>query len=184
MRARIAATVFLAAGILLGTTGCNLVAPQATQLEYDPSDGVGGDVGEIAVRNALLITNDGTSANLLVTLVNEGDESHRVSVQWEASEGRVTEEITVPARGNITVGADGGPSVTLREVEADPGSLFPVFFQYGDETGTDLQVPVLEGNLEVYSTLTPTPAPPTSTPLPAQAPAETATPEPTETPAP
>ncbi len=196
MRARIAATVVLAAGILIGTTGCGLIAPQATQLQYDPSDGVGADVGEVDIRNALLIADEeGTSATLVASLVNRGDESHRVSVQYEGDTGRVTEEVTVPAKGSITLGGGEGPTLTLREVEAQPGSLFPVFFQYGEETGTELRVPVLEDALEEYSTLAPTPTPtrnlnldvgeiieetpaPTLTPVPTEAPEPTDTPEP------
>jgi hypothetical protein len=192
VRARIAATVVLAAGILIGTTGCGLIAPQATQLQYDPSDGVGADVGEVDIRNALLIADeDGASATLVASLVNRGDESHRVSVQYEGNAGKVTEEVTVPARSSIVLGGDEGPTLTLREIEAQPGSLFPVFFQYGEETGAELLVPVLTNALEEYSTLAPTPEPtrtmilePEATFPPTETPAPTETSEPTETPAP
>jgi hypothetical protein len=186
VRARIAATVVLAAGILVGTTGCNLFAPQATTIHYDPSDGVGADVGEVDIRNVLLIADeDGTNANLIASLVNRGDESHRVSVQYEGDGGKVTEEVTVPAKGSITFGGGDGPTVTLREIEARPGSLFPVFFQYGNETGAEMLVPVLTDALGAYSTLGPTPTPtPTALSGPDQTPAATQTPEPTETPAP
>lgn len=183
MRARIAATVVLAAGILIGTSGCNLFAPQATTIQYDPSDGVGGDVGQVDVRNALLISTDGENANLVATLVNRGDSSYPVLVQYDGADGRVSEEVTVPAKGRVQLGADGGPSVTLHDVDAQPGSLFPVFFQYGEETGTELLVPVLENNLSEYSTLTPSPKP-TVTPLPEPSASTAPTTEPTETPAP
>ncbi|HYI32847.1 MAG TPA: hypothetical protein VEX88_05235 [Glaciibacter sp.] len=182
MRARIAATVVLAAGILIGTTGCGLIAPQATQLQYDPSDGIGADVGEVDIRNALLITDEeGANATLVASLVNRGDEPHRVSVQYEGNAGKVTEEVTVPAKSSIVLGGDDGPTLTLREVDAQPGSLFPVFFQYGEETGAEMLVPVLTDALDEYSTLGPTPTP---TPLLEPATEPTQTPEPTETPAP
>jgi hypothetical protein len=185
VRARIAATVVLAAGILIGTSGCNLFAPQATTIHYDPSDGVGGDVGQVDVRNALLISTDGENANLVATLVNRGDSSYPVVVQYDGTSGRVSEEITVPAKSRVQLGADGGPSVTLRDVDAQPGSLFPVFFQYGEETGTELLVPVLENNLSEYSTLTPSPEPTRiPEPAPTTAPTTEPTAEPTTEPAP
>lgn len=196
MRARIAATVVLAAGILIGTTGCNLIAPQATQIQYDPSDGVGADVGEVDIRNALLIANeDGTSASLIASLVNRGDSAHRVRVQWEGDAGEVTEEITVPARSSLVLGGGEGTTLTLRELDVQPGSLFPVFFQYGEETGAEMLVPVLTDALEEYSNLGPIPEPTETmilepgatfgpTPEPTEAPESTEAPEPTETPAP
>jgi hypothetical protein len=178
VRARIAATVVLAAGILVGTSGCNLFAPQATLLHYDPSDGVSGSVGDIDVRNALLISDDGTSANFIVTLINQGDSSRQINVQYESDSGKVTDQVTVEERSTVTLGAQDSPSVTLRDVDAQPGSLFPVFVQYGDETGAELLVPVLEGTLSEYSTLTPTPLP---TLVPSAVP-QTGTPTPAPTP--
>lgn len=183
MRARIAATVVLAAGILVGTAGCGLFAPQATTIHYDASDGVSGSVGEVDVRNALLITNDGSSANLIVSLVNPGNTSRTMRVQYDSENGKVTDEITVSANDTVTLGDKGAPTVTLRDVKAEPGALFPVFFQYGNETGTQLLVPVLDGALDQYSTLTPTPVP-TATPGATDTPLPTLIPTPTPTPTP
>ena len=39
--------------------------------------------------------------------------------------------------------------------DALPGSLYPVYFQYGDATGVKLQVPVLDGGLPDYKSLVP-----------------------------
>src|ERR1700710_1284550 len=72
VKARVAASVALALAVAFGTAGCGFVAPQATTKHYDASDGVGGTVGQIDVRNAMIITDasDGTVGNLVVTLVN------------------------------------------------------------------------------------------------------------------
>jgi hypothetical protein len=179
VRARIAATVVLAGGILVGTSGCNLFAPQATTIAYDASDGVSATVGDIAIRNAILISTDGTNANLVATLVNRGDSARRVNVQYEADGRKVTDEVTVQRNSTVTLGTDDAPSVTLRDVSAEPGSLFPVFVQYGEETGADMLVPVLGNTLSEYSTLTPAP---TQTPKPTASQAPTPAPTPTPTP--
>jgi hypothetical protein len=184
VRARTMATVVVAAGILLGTTGCNLSAPQATTIHYDASDGVSGNVGDLAIRNALLITADGESANLLVHVVNPTDEDIDLLVQYEGVDDKVDTEVTIDANSTGEIGVEGGDSI-LVDGEVTAGSLFPVFFQYGDFTGTELLVPVLDGTLSQYSTLVPTEKPaPTAAPTaePAETPAPTATPEATTAP--
>lgn len=159
MRARIAASVVLAAGILMGTSACNLLAPQATINHYDASDGVSANVGDIAVRNAILISNDGTDANLVVTIVNQGDTAHSVSMQYTVGGEKVTQKLTVDANATVSLGAGDTPALGLGNIAAQPGALFPVFVQYGQETGAELLVPVLDGTLSQYSTLVPTATP-------------------------
>ncbi|WP_166805448.1 hypothetical protein [Cryobacterium sp. Hb1] len=179
MRARIAASVVLAAGILLGTSACGFFAPPATSIAYNASDGVSGDVGEIHIRNALLISTDGELANLVVSVVNPTDALQTLLVQYESSTGKVSQQVPVEANTTVTFGTEGAPSVVLDNMASQPGSLFPVFFQYGEETGIELLLPVLSGAQSEYSTLLPTPAP-TVTPTPTATP--TVTPTPTATP--
>lgn len=179
MRARIAASVVLAAGILLGTSACGFFAPQATLIQYNASDGVSGEVGQIHIRNALLISSDGEVANLVVSVVNPTDTQQSLLVQYESSTGKVSQEVPVEGNSTVTFGTDGAPSVILENMDSPTGSLFPVFFQYGEETGVELLLPVLTGTQGEYSTLLPTIAPtaiPTQTPAPAETPAPSATP--------
>ncbi|MCU1447282.1 MAG: hypothetical protein JWP54_2940 [Cryobacterium sp.] len=182
MRARTMATVVVAAGVLLGTTGCNLYAPQATTIHYDASDGVSGNVGDLAIRNAILLTEDGENANLLVHVVNSSDEDIDLIVQYEGVDDEVTTTLTIDANSTGEIGVEGGESVAV-EGDVSAGSLFPVFFQYGDLTGTELLVPVLDGTLAAYSTLVPTEKPATTpAETPAETPAPSATPEATTAP--
>jgi hypothetical protein len=177
------ATVVVAAGILLGTSGCNLYAPQATTNSYDASDGVSGDVGDLALRNAILFTDDGESANLLVHVVNSSADDVDLVVQYEGADDRVTTEVTVAGNSTTEFGVEGGETVLVDSPDAAAGSLFPVFFQYGDLTGTELLVPVLDGSMEAYSTLVPTPAPiPARTSDPVETPEATTEPDNTSTP--
>ncbi|TFC42805.1 hypothetical protein [Cryobacterium shii] len=159
MRARIIVSVVVAAGILLGTSGCNLLAPQSTTAKYDASDGVSGDVGDLAIRNAVLLSEDGSTASLLVTVVNTGDSAHSLNVQYKGATEKVTQKVNVDANSSVTIGTPDAPNVSVTDADTQPGSLFPVFMQYGNETGIELLVPVLDGSLETYSTLVPTAAP-------------------------
>ena len=155
MRARIAASVLLSAGILLGTSGCNLYAPQATMIQYDASDGVSGNVGDVGVRNVIVLSEDGETANVLVSLVNDGDSAVSLNVQYEAASGKVTQTVTVNGNSALSLGTEGVPALVLSDVDAAPGSLFPIYFQYGEETGVEILAPVLDGSLITYSTLLP-----------------------------
>jgi len=158
VRGRIAASIVLAASVALGIAGCDFVAPQATTKHYDASDGVSGNVGDIAVRNALLITdNSGGPANLVTTLVNTGDKSHRVLIESSQNSSDGGQYVTVEPGQSLKVGTSKHPSVVFRKIHATPGALHKVFFQYGSETGLQLLVPVLTGKLDAYSTLTPKP---------------------------
>ena len=170
MRARIAASGVLAAGILLGTSACGFFAPQATSIKYNASDGVSGDVGEIHIRNGLLVSDDGELANLVVSVVNTTDSEQSLLVQYKSSTGTVSQNVPVEANSTVTFGTEGEESVILENMDSQPGSLFPVFFQYGEETGVELLLPVLTGNQGEYSTLLPT-LPPIETPTPSATPA-------------
>ena len=181
MRARIAASVVLAAGILLGTSACGFFAPQATLIQYNASDGVSGDVGEMHIRNGLLLSADGELANLVVSVVNPTDTLRSLLVQYESSKGKVSQSIPVEANTTVTFGTEGEASVVLENMDSQPGSLFPVFFQYGEETGIELLLPVLNGMQGEYSTLMPTLAP---TPTPSAVPTEPSVTEPTDQPTP
>jgi hypothetical protein len=175
VRARIAASVVVAAGILLGTSACGFFAPPATSIPYNASDGVSGDVGQIHIRNGLLLSSDGELANLIVSVVNTSDTVQSLLVQYESSTGTVSQDVPVEANTTVTLGTDGAASVVLENMDSKPGSLFPVFFQYGDETGVQLLLPVLSGSQSEYSTLLPTL-------VPTAEPTETPTPTPTATP--
>lgn len=184
MKARVAASVVLALTVAFGTAGCGLIAPQATTKHYDASDGVSGSVGSVDVRNAIIVTDasGGTVGNLVVTLVNTGSTAQRVAVTAGDSSTEPA-YVTVDAGQTKKVGTEpdaASGNVFFSPFSALPGSLFPVYFQYGDQTGVQLQVPVLDGALSEYKDL----VPPTALPTPTAVPTPTGTPAPTETPAP
>ena len=159
MKARVAASVALALAVAFGTAGCGFVAPQATTKHYDASDGVSGSVGQIAVRNAMIITvgSDGSVGSLVATLVNNDTKSHRVSVQGEG-QSNATVYVTVQPGQVKEIGAHPKSSqgnVFFTNFDAKPGTLFPVYFQYGSSTGVNLKVPVLDGALPDYKSLVP-----------------------------
>jgi hypothetical protein len=170
----------------LGTAGCAFITPQATTKIVEVANGVNGTVGSIGIRNATLVSDDGENASLIVTFANKANESRALTLQYE-SDGAKT-EATVPVAGGdtTTYGGEDDTQIVLRDIDAEAGSLFPIYFQYGDEEGKQLLVPILTTDFSEYEGLAPTPLPtitPTATPTPVPA----TTPQPSDveqTPAP
>jgi len=160
VKARVATSVALALAVAFGTAGCGFVAPQATTKHYDASDGVSGSVGSVDVRNAIIVTDakNGTVGNLVVTLVNTGDAAQRVAIS-AGDGGSSAAHVTVQPGQVKQLGQDpengGSGNVLIPEFTTKPGGLYSVYFQYGDQTGVNLKVPVLDGQLPEYSSLVP-----------------------------
>ena len=152
MKRRIVAATAIALGLAFGLSGCNLFAPQLIQ-NYDASDGVNGTVGDIAVRNALIVSKDGEAGNLVVTLVNSGSRDRRLLVQY--GDAKTDDHTRVAAGASKKLGPVQSPRIILENMDTQPGGLYPVYFQYGDQPGVQLLVPVLSGQLEEYSSLAP-----------------------------
>lgn len=170
MRARFAASVVLAAGVLLASTGCGYLSPPATQISYSPSDGVMGRVGDVDIRNAMAFSEDGSDVNLVMVLLNNGDEdvtlNFQVNFSADADGERTTQTVQMPARTIISFGsAVDQPQFVFEGVGVELGGVMPLYVQYGDEPGTTLLVPVLDGTFERYEELLPTPVP-TAVPTP------------------
>ncbi len=164
MRARLArsavAAVLGAALVLGGATGCTFMTPQTTTKHYDASDGIGATVGDLQVRNALLLTADGSTASLLINIDNPTKFGIPVKVQYEnAAKAKVDTTVYVNAGAVKGFGGEGSDRIILSGIDAPPGSLFPVFIQYGDATGKQLWLPVLDGAASEYAALVPEPAP-------------------------
>jgi hypothetical protein len=197
VRRRIAALAVIAVGLMLALAGCTFFAPQATLIPYDASDGVGLNVGDIQVRDALVISPNGTDANFVGAFINTSSKAQTVNVQYTSTVGgkksTVTEHVQLGAAltktSTISYGNPGVPQLVFRGADAKPGTLMRLFIQYGGVTGKMVLVPVLDGTNSVYSHLTPSPTP---TPTPCSisnsaqitCPNSTSTPTPTATPSP
>ncbi len=182
MRPRIAASIALIGALAATLTSCTFVTPQATQNRYDPSDGVSGTVGDLQLRNVLVVTSeDGGDGNVLLTVVNEGEtDDLELTLQYEGEGERTDESVEIGA-DSTDVGYNEGDEIRMTGVDLRPGQLVPIYFQYGEEQGLELQVPVLDGSLEQYADYVPEPEP---TEAPTPDPTEPATPSPTPSAAP
>lgn len=178
VKARLAASIGLALGVALGATGCTLLVPQETTKIQEASDGVSGSVGSVDVRDALLITNgNGTTGNLVVTLVNNSGSEQQLELQH----GSTTETVAVPAYGLKKLGSDAKSRVQFTKLDAKPGGIADVYFSSDSATGVKLQVPVLSESFPGFGSYGPRTPKPTMTGFPTSTPGETTTPAPTST---
>lgn len=151
MKARLAASAALALGIAIGASGCGMITPQATLERYDPSDGVSADLGSLAVRNILVISEDGEQGNMILSVTNSGSDDATLEIQV----GGETVELDVDARQTVSAGAGDEEPILIERLGADVGSLVPVFLTTQGAEGREISVPVLDGRLAEYADLVP-----------------------------
>jgi hypothetical protein len=156
VRNRLAHTVTIGTLAAALISGCTFTAEIANLEPYDPSDGVGATLEDVAVRNALLITSDGGEANLVMTVVNSSGEDTELVIQFGEGAGRQTATLVLPAQPELTqVGTSLENQLVVEDDNLIAGALFPVYFQHGDVQGQQLNVPVLVGTLAEYELLVP-----------------------------
>lgn len=151
------AAVAVVAALALG--GCSMFSPQTTtNVTYAPSDGVQGAVGDLAVRNVFVLTEEqGASAELVGAIFNSSDQQVQVQVtvrqQGEAAgETLVDDRVTVDGNDSVSLGPDADEQVTIEELDVVPGRVVQVSF-VGDAGEITLDAPVLDGSLPEYAEL-------------------------------
>ncbi|MBK5238650.1 MAG: hypothetical protein JJE28_06020 [Actinomycetales bacterium] len=156
MKVRIAISAILAIGLALGASGCNLIQPQATTHHYDASDGIGVDVGDIQLRNLILISDDGQSASLLMSAINTTGSDVNLHIQFLSKGAMVDGQLAIPSSQAPTAwGAAKENKIIFEGINSQPGSLLEVYFQYGDSDGKTALVPVLTTGQPEYDGLEP-----------------------------
>ncbi|NAZ81417.1 hypothetical protein GTR02_06265 [Kineococcus sp. R8] len=150
-RLRSAAAVALSLVSLSGVAGCAVFSPPTVLKPYVPSDGMGGAVGEVALRNVLLASpSEGEPGVLSAVLVNSGPEPAEVTVTVETGASPTSGTFTVRPETSFTIGSGSGAAdLTGGDVESDttgwlqvpsvtelPGAMVPVTFAAGGATTT------------------------------------------------
>ena len=175
MKSRLVASAVISAALIFSGAGCTLLATGGTTVEYEPADGVAGSVGDIEIRNAIALSENGNDVSLVLFVVNTSKKDIELQVHYfDANGDQVDESVTVPKESSLTIGS-GDSEIVLRDAGVVVGGSVDVFFEYAGTPGVQLHIPVLAGSTPEYSDLLPGPAPVVT---------QTATPEPTETAAP
>jgi hypothetical protein len=156
VKVRIAVSALLAIGLALGASGCNLIQPQATTHLYDASDGIGVNVGDLQLRNLILISNNGEAASLLMSAINTTGADADLNIQFVSQGTVVRGTVAVPSSNFPTSwGAAKENKIVLEGINTAPGALLEVYFQYGDADGKTALIPVLTSGQPEYEGLEP-----------------------------
>lgn len=181
MKARAIASIVAAGLVTTGIAGCTFVTPISTQDINDVTDGVNVTVGQVKLLNALVVSRNGTTGNLVAQAYNESDQPVDLVLQYDVS-GKHTIDVTLPPNRATDLGFGSKGQVLLPGLDTDPGDLLAFYVQYGSEPGKQIEIPVLGNQLAEYKHLLPTPTPkPTPTPRPTITPGATPTPTPAPT---
>lgn len=165
MKSRLFASIAVCAAVVAGATGCTMISPQSTTIQYSPSDGI--DVADTAgaplqVRNALVVaTDDGQTGNLVAAVVNATSAEQTLTVQVDAASGKITDTVQVPAHSTSSLGDTVDP-IRLDDLGVKPGHTVAVYFQSGTAGGALANVPVLGDGEEYLAGLVPSPEPSTA----------------------
>ena len=154
-RAQRAAAAGVIALAVLGVSSCSAVNEQATVREYSPSDGIVENVGEVELRNILVVSNgDGEPGRLLGTVVNASPDN----VDFSMAMGGTTLTWNIESGDKIIFEDAEASEVTVPNVDTVPGTAIRAAARNGTET-VQLNVPVVDGTLVDYRKYLPSPSP-------------------------
>ncbi|MCD2499306.1 MULTISPECIES: DNA modification methylase [Microbacterium] len=156
MNTRALASIALGAAIILGTTGCSMISPQATTIPYSAAEGVNvpNASGPVLVRNAFFITGE-DAVNLVAVFVNDTAEDQTATVAVDGVAAPL--KVSVPAGERVSYGIDG-EHLEVPGLNTVAGDTVKVTFTSGDGTSEAVEVPVLDGTLEYLEEAVPTPS--------------------------
>ncbi|MEO7448339.1 MAG: hypothetical protein ABI336_08705 [Humibacillus sp.] len=154
----------LAAGagiaVALVASGCQVNSPLQTDVQYRPADGTPAMVGQLAVRDLVLVGDGSGPAVISGNAVNLGDQP--ITVQLAAQPSGTEAAAAAPSGGSelqlgpheqVNLATKG---LQLSGVKVQPGRLVPVSVTSSTGGTTIVSVPLLPP-VEYYSTLTPAP---------------------------
>jgi hypothetical protein len=180
---RRAAAGALIAVAALALSGCGTGIDATTNAAYQPGEGAIATVGDVAVRNLVLVADGKGSGVLIGSLVmlplgtDAPPDDNPSGDVFEAAEGegaRVAFDapVLLPPVSRVTLGVDDGevPAV-VDDLAATPGQVVPVSLLFRDAGEVTLDVVVVDNKEGPYEGITPPREPLPVVPVPLPAPA-------------
>ena len=149
----------LAAGVSLVavTAACQVASPVQTDVAYVPADGVPVDVGQLAIRDLLLVGDGNGPAVISGSAINLGNEEMTVRISPQPEQGSTStpssSELSLRPREQVNLATKG---LELSSVKAKPGTLVQMSVTSSTGGTAVASVPVLRA-ADAYATLTPAP---------------------------
>lgn len=150
---RAALVVPVLAGAVLALGACSATNPMTTKNDYQASDGVAADIGDLHLGNLIVLTaEEGGAGTVIGYARNRGPEQVTATIEVDGDGG------TVRLGGGETasIGPERDSEVEVGSVPAPPGALVEVTIT-SDAGEVTVQAPVLDGTLPEYAELVPEP---------------------------
>lgn len=141
-----AAALTLVAGTALA--GCQLASPLTTDLDYEPADGVSVYVGDVVVRDLIVLSESAGSEGRVTGLVtNRGSEPASVTVQLE-DQSVLTPQLEIPPGeavrlDGVGLAAEAGEAMTVASVPNEPGAYLTLRVAVAGGATESAAVPIL-----------------------------------------
>jgi hypothetical protein len=157
--------------LLLGVSACG--KDVQTNKPYTPSEGINLDVGDVAIRNVLIISRTRGSGIVSASLMSRQEPDSLTGVGGTAikpdgSEGApLTASLTAPVSiDNKLVVLTDQSLITVSSPDLAPGLTAQLVLTFARAGEVSIRVPVMDGNAPYYATISPSPAA-TASPSPA-----------------
>jgi hypothetical protein len=139
----------IAAGLVLGTSGCGLMSPIDSRIEYAPADGTQVDLETLKLRNFMYLT-DGTVSAIAGSVVNPGLESKTLKISYTdaaVNEMKVV-TISVNAGQKLDLGFNGTRALAIN-LGGSAGGVVNITVSEGMSEEV-MNVPVLDNTFDFY----------------------------------
>lgn len=161
------------AGALLALSGCQAMSPIRTDVPFQPADGVAVDLGDVQIRDLVVIASArGEVGTLSGLVVNKGTEPVTITFATGTADGSgPAAQANIPAGEAARLsGVEGTTPVTLPSIDAAPGDMIKMIISTPAAGASEVSVPVLPPTGH-YTSITPPPVPTTTESVQTSAPA-------------
>jgi hypothetical protein len=149
----------VAIGAAIALSACQTQSPVQTEVPYNPADGVPVDLGQVQVRDLVVVGQGRDKAGVISGSVsNNGDSEERVAF---ALPNESPVYATAPPHSTVRLSED--QQVQLPSVPAAPGDVVTLTVQTASAPSAVASVPVVPAS-SYYASLAATASPSSSTP--------------------
>lgn len=134
-------------------SGCAIFSPMSTELPYNPGDGVAVSLGEVQIRDIVVVASaQGEPATIAAYVVNRSAEDVTVSF---ATEGGEPATLDVPAGAAVQASPAGEEGLTIESLEVAPGAVVPLAIQVDGNAPARVGAPSVSASNPMYSDIAP-----------------------------
>lgn len=166
-RLRLVLTAMVSLGLAPTAAGCGMNVQ--TTNPYTPAIGVNFDVGDVQIRDLMILSRAKGNGFLSATFTaNKPDMLVGVSGTATKADGSDGAPLVVTLCGPITVNATQPvvltkrPLIGVKSADIEPGLTARMVLRFGKAGEVTTNAPVVDATLPQYATISPTPSAPTS----------------------